>query len=197
MIDFVKIKQIYKLSKEISFNDIQILLSAARMLTFKKGTFLIQEGSTMNDIMYIREGIVRSFYVNEKGEETTVALIDENRMIANVDLLLFNQPSRYTFEALEDVHVLAIKQDVLENLVNANSKLQANRIFVFQNIMRHWHNRIESFVLYTPEQRYSNYVKENPSLINRVPDKYIAHVLGITPVSLSRIRKRLSQKKSK
>jgi hypothetical protein len=54
--------------------------------------------------------------------------------------------------------------------------------------------RIESFVLFTPEQRYVKYIEDFPDMYNRVPDKYIAHVLGITPVSLSRIRKRISTK---
>lgn len=54
----------------------------------------------------------------------------------------------------------------------------------------------ESFILYSAEERYLNFVKNNPDIVNRVPGKYIANVLGITPVSLSRIRKRIAQKKA-
>ena len=69
--------------------------------------------------------------------------------------------------------------------------------YVFQKMMRHQLARVESFVLNSPEERYLKYIKDYPDLINRVPDKYIAHVLGITPVSLSRIRKRISDKSKK
>ena len=55
--------------------------------------------------------------------------------------------------------------------------------------------RLETFVLLNPEERYLKFIKDFPDLTNRVPDKYIANVLGITPVSLSRIRKRISSKK--
>ena len=54
-------------------------------------------------------------------------------------------------------------------------------------------NRLEAFVLLTPEERYQELISSNPTLINRVPDKYIANIIGITPVSLSRIRKRLAK----
>lgn len=53
-------------------------------------------------------------------------------------------------------------------------------------------NRLEAFVLLSPEERYREIITSNPSLINRVPDKYLANIIGITPVSLSRIRKRLN-----
>ena len=54
--------------------------------------------------------------------------------------------------------------------------------------------RVESFTLHSPEERYINFVKSKPNIVNRVPDKYIATILGMTPVSLSRIRKRIATK---
>jgi hypothetical protein len=64
-----------------------------------------------------------------------------------------------------------------------------------RQILKQAFQRIDSFVFLSPEKRYIQYLKDNPNIINRVPDKYIANVLGITPVSLSRIRKRISKKK--
>jgi hypothetical protein len=55
--------------------------------------------------------------------------------------------------------------------------------------------RIDSFVLLSPEERYKKYIKDFPGIVNRAPDKHIANVLGITPVSLSRIRKRIASEK--
>ena len=60
--------------------------------------------------------------------------------------------------------------------------------------MREAHLRIEGFILYTPEERYIKFIEKYPDINNRVPDKYIANVLGITPVSLSRIRARIIEK---
>ncbi|CAN0600388.1 unnamed protein product, partial [Ectocarpus sp. 12 AP-2014] len=57
--------------------------------------------------------------------------------------------------------------------------------------------RVESFVFLSPEERYKKYVKDNPNIINRAPDMYIANILGITAVSLSRIRNRIASKKTR
>ena len=85
--------------------------------------------------------------------------------------------------------------DTLQRIFESNMKFESNRKYVFQKIIRQMLKRLESFVLYSPEERYQLYIKDYPNIVNRVPDKYIANVLGITPVSLSRIRKRIAEKK--
>ena len=73
--------------------------------------------------------------------------------------------------------------------------LELNRTYLGKRIIQQAFQRIESFVFLSPEERYLNYLQEFPSLVSRVPDKYIANVLDITPVSLSRIRSRITSKK--
>lgn len=82
----------------------------------------------------------------------------------------------------------------MQDLVARNPKLEANRKYVLQRLLKESMERVESFVLLTPEERYQRFVKDYPGITNRVQDKYIANVLGITPVSLSRIRKRIASK---
>ena len=65
----------------------------------------------------------------------------------------------------------------------------------FQKEMKAAYRRIDAFVMLSPEERYLQFVENNPDMINRVHNKYIANMLGITPVSLSRIRKRISRKR--
>ena len=197
MIDLAKIKELYKIGKDLSLKDIQVLISAAKSSSFAKGTYLIKEGSTNNEVFYIREGLVRCFHVNEKGEEITFALLAEHQLVASADLILFNLPSRFYFEALENLSVFSINYDILQEIVSKNRQLEANRKHILQKLLKSLHSRVESFVLYSPEKRYQKFILDNPTLINRVPDKYIANVLGITPVSLSRIRKRISLKNKK
>lgn len=197
MIDLNKLKELYKIGKDLSLKDVQVLLNAAKSGSFAKGEYLITEGSTNNEVFYIREGLVRCFHVNEKGEEITLALVVEHQLVASSDLILFQQPSRFYFEALENVSTFSINYDILQEIVSKNRALEANRKHILQKLIKSLHIRVESFVLYSPEKRYQKFILDNPTLINRVPDKYIANVLGITPVSLSRIRKRISQKNKK
>ena len=194
MVDLNRLKQIYKFGKELSLKDIQVLLKAAKNGSFCKKELLINEGSKRNDVFYIKSGLVRCFNINDKGEEITLKLIPEHQVVANVDLILFSQASRYFFEALENTEVFFIDYDVLQDLVARNPKLEANRKYVLQRLLKESMERVESFVLLTPEERYLRFVKDYPGITNRVQDKYIANVLGITPVSLSRIRKRIASK---
>ena len=73
--------------------------------------------------------------------------------------------------------------------------VEKNRKYILQRLLKESFKRVESFVLLNPEERYLKFIEDNPGLMNRVPNKYIANILGITPVSLSRIRKRIAEKK--
>ena len=194
MVDLNRLKQIYKFGKELSLKDIQVLLKASKNGSFSKKELLINEGSKRNDVFYIKSGLVRCFNINGKGEEITLKLIPEHQVFANVDLILFSQASRFFYEALENTEVFFIDYDVLQDLVSRNPKLEANRKYVLQRLLKESMERVESFVLLTPEERYLRFVKDYLGITNRVQDKYIANVLGITPVSLSRIRKRIASK---
>jgi CRP-like cAMP-binding protein len=195
MIDFEKLKNIYKFNRHLSLKDVQLLLKSARSKSFSKKELLIEEGTEKNEIFIIRKGLVRCYYVNDKGEEITFQLIPEHYIVANADIILFKQASRFNYEAFEATQTYSLEYDVMQSILESNIKFESNRKYVFQKMLKLAHRRIESFVLHNPEERYLLFIKDYPNIVNRVPDKYIANVLGITPVSLSRIRKRIAEKK--
>ena len=195
MIDFDKIKTIYQFGRNVSLSDIQVLLSTAKSKSFAPSEYLIKEGTITKDVFFIRKGLVRAFVINEKGDEITTALRVENQLITSPDIILFNQPARAYYQAIEPTDTYRMDYDVLQSIISKNPKLEASRKYIFQNLMKDAYRRIETFVLLSPEERYIDFVDTNPDLVNRVPDKYIANVLGITPVSLSRIRKRIAERR--
>jgi len=195
MIDLKKIKAFYNFSRELSLSDIQVLLKTAKQETYEPNDFLIKEGFLKKRLYHIQSGLVRSFILNEKGEEITTSLIREHQIMGSPDIILHNQASRYYYQALEKTIVRSIDYDVLQEIISKHPKLEKNRKFVFQKIVKEAYERIESFVLYSPEERYIRYIEANPDMNNRVPNKYLANVLGITPVSLSRIRKRIASRR--
>lgn len=192
MIDFEKIKVIYKLGRKLNLSDVQVLLQSAKMKSFPSGEFLIKEGGIKKEVFFIRKGLVRAFKINDKGDEITTFIRWENQILASPDIILFNEPSQFYFKTIEPTDVLSMDYDVIQTIISNNPKLEANRKFILQNILKEAFQRINSFVLYSPEERYLKYIEANPGIINRVPDKYLANILGITPVSLSRIRKRIA-----
>ncbi|MEO1653858.1 MAG: Crp/Fnr family transcriptional regulator, partial [Bacteroidota bacterium] len=171
------------------------ILQLAKSTTLKKGEIFIAKGSLDKKVYFIKAGLVRSYYINEQGEEITFRLIPEYNVVVNADYILNQIPSRFFFETLEDSHFFVKDYDRIQRILLDNPKFEQYRKTVLLKLLNEARNRIESFVLLSPEERYLKYIKEFPSLNHRVHDKYIAHVLGINPVSLSRIRKRIAAKK--
>lgn len=180
----------------MNMKNLYTLLQNISSETFEKGEIVINEGERINSVYYIRKGLVRSYFVNNKGEEITFQLFAEKQLFGNVHSVLFNEPSKFTFETFEKTKVYFTDLKTFQDLSSSSPDLLKidNRIFG-QQILKQAFQRIESFVFLSPEKRYQQYIKDYPNIINRVPDKYIANVLGITPVSLSRIRQRISKKK--
>ena len=106
-----------------------------------------------------------------------------------------NEPTRQTWQALEDCELLEIDFDLVEKMSENNFPLIKTRMGFAQKMLLEALQRVESFVLDKPEERYQKLIAQKPEIIKRVADKYIASFIGVTPVSLSRIRKRLATQK--
>ncbi|MEH0157104.1 Crp/Fnr family transcriptional regulator [Limibacter armeniacum] len=179
--------------------NIKILFALLRNLgvkNFKKGEIILNEGDSNKVVFFIRKGLVRSYLINEKGEEITFQLFPENQIFGNVHAILFNDSSKFFYEAFEKTKVYYTDlQSFQELTASYPDVLGTNRGGVGRQILKQAFQRLDSFVFLSPEERYRQYIKDHPNIINRVPDKYIANVLGITPVSLSRIRSRIAGKR--
>lgn len=179
--------------------DIRNLRALLKQVTIKlvgKGELILPEKGTGREVYLVRRGLVRSYYTNDDGEEITFQLFSEYTFFGNVHTILYNEPSSFAFQALEPTKVYATDYESFQRIIDENpaaSKL--NRRHIGKEVLKQVYQRVESFVLLSPEERYLKYLQDNPSVVNRVPGKYIAHVLGITPVSLSRIRGRIAAKK--
>ena len=195
MVDIDKLRQIYKFGKELSIEDAGVLIKSAKSKSFKKKEIIIEEGALNRDVFFLRSGLVRVYCINDKGDEITFGLISENQILTNIDIILFEQPSRFYYECIEDTKTFSIDFDKVQNIIERNPKLERNRKFFARNAMKKMLQRLETFVLMNAEERYEDFIKNNPTISNRVPDKYLANVLGITAVSLSRIRARIVHKK--
>lgn len=195
MIDLEKLRSLYKFGKEVTLKDAHQLLKSSSTESIKKRTILIKPGSRDTKIYYIRKGLVRMFFIKETGEEITFNLIPEHNIVANYEFIGTDMPSKFYYETLEDCSFFTLDYTILENIVSNNPKLEANRKFFLRRLLFKSAERVQSFVLMNPEERYLKFIKDYPDLTNRVPNKYIAQILGITPVSLSRIRKRISSKR--
>jgi CRP-like cAMP-binding protein len=195
MIDFAKFKNIFPFVQDLSDTDLISFFQHVKVAHYKAGETFLKNGSNNTSVYYVNKGLVRSFFINEKGEEITNRLRYEFQLFGSYDTIFFKKPSRFNFQALENSELYEIDFFVLQEILNANHKYNdARRFFITEALIQSL-NALDDFILLTPEERYLKFMEENPALLNRVPIKYIANVLGITPVSLSRIRKRIALRK--
>lgn len=144
-------------------------------------------GHTCKTIYFVVKGALRIYYLKD-GIDITESFEFENTVVARVESLFSGQPSRKAIQAMEETTLIAIPSNQLTEIYDDYPELER----LFRKIFEQAHvktiNRLESIQFHSAEERYQNLLKEEPQLIQRIPLKYIASYLGITPVSLSRIR---------
>lgn len=155
--------------------------------TLKKGRNLQQIGHTCRTIYFINKGIARIFYF--KGQvDVTESFAFENQLVARAESLFSGRPSRKGIQMLDDSEVVAIDAQRLFQLYDQFPDIE--RLFrkIFEAAYVESVNRLEGLQFHSAEERYTDLLSAQPNLLKRVPLKFIASYLGITPVSLSRIR---------
>jgi len=170
------------------------LFAMTRQVKLDANETYIREGDTERRLAFIEQGVMRAYIIKPNGDEATLFLRWEGQFIASHDTIIHRQPSRFIYRALEPVSLLEIDYDVLEEVLKTHPEYEPLRNFFLMRMLSESLSMMESFVTQSPEERYRNLLAGRFDLVNRVPDKYIASMLGITPVSLSRIRKRMLDK---
>jgi len=174
--------------------DTEPLFAMTRWVQLEANETYIRKGDASRRLAFIEQGIMRAYLIKDNGEEATLFLRWEGQFIASHDTIIHQQPSRFIYKALEPINLLEIDYGVLEDILKLHPEYEPLRNFFLMRMLADSLKTMESFVTQSPEERYRELVTEQFDLINRVPGKYIASMLGITPVSLSRIRKRMHTK---
>ncbi len=177
------IQLIHPISKEAE----KALIEISKEVNFHKGTDVQSIGHTCKTIYFVKTGCVRIYYFKE-GIDITESFEFENAFVARAESLFTGKPSLKAIQAIEDTTLIAIDSQKL--FMSFDKFYDLERLFrkIIESSYVTTVNRIESLQFYTADQRYFNLLKEYKDILKRVPLKYIASYLGITPVSLSRIR---------
>ena len=157
-----------------------------------KKDILIQQGEVANSIYFIKSGILRMWH-NADGNDITLQFFEENQLIASFESFYLQKPSKFTLEVIEDGEILEITKRELDTILESDHSIQEILMNYTCERFIEYMNLFLSRIKNTPEQRYIELVSESPDMIEKIPHHYIASYLGITPVSLSRIRNRLKK----
>ena len=156
---------------------------------FSRGEMIIQAGDYSPDYYFIEEGVLRSYTIDENGKEHIIQFGTENWIISDRNSALCKKEAKFYIQAIEDSTVVILNEDLSGLIQKMNPKYIETQLMLLQNHVRHMQDRINSLLGATAKTRYLDFIKLYPNLMARVPQWMIASYLGITPESLSRVRK--------
>lgn len=165
--------------------------SALREICFEisisRNESLQKIGQTCKTIYFVKKGVLRIYYYKDD-IDITESFEFEYAIVARAESLFSGKPSRKGIQALEDTELIAIHSNALFALYDTYPDLE--RLFrkIFEQAYVKTIQRLESLQFHSAEERYQQLIEEQPNVIRRIPLKFIASYLGITQVSLSRIR---------
>lgn len=168
-----------------------------RHIHLKKNEYFIRAGATPDKMACIVSGIFRVFYVTESGEERILAIRDEGRMLSAFSAILENTVSWYDIQALEDSDLLYINLNQYLDEIPWHPCWQTIYAKYVQMLFVEKERRESEFLSDDAETRYRKFRERFPGVEDRIRQYHVASYLGITPVALSRIRKRLRESESR
>lgn len=158
---------------------------------YSKHDMLLQEGESNSFAFFVDRGLLRMFSIDTQGKEHIIQFAAENWIVMERGSFYFHESSNYYVDCLEDSEIIHLNKDFFDRLINEYSHASIKNNYLLNNHIRQLQRRINQLLGATAEERYLDFIKTYPSITQRVPQKMIASYLGITPESLSRVRKEL------
>lgn len=178
----------------LSEEDFELIQSVGVIKKLRKHQYLLQEGDVWRFNAFVCAGCLRTYRVDEKGEEHILYFSIENWWTGDRESLLSGNPSRSNIDAIEDSTVLLFTNDNFEML---KSRIPLLKDLVTTLIERSFiasQERIHASISQTAEQKYNHFISKFPFIVNRIPQHMIASYLGISAETLSRVRKLATRK---
>jgi CRP/FNR family transcriptional regulator, anaerobic regulatory protein len=161
---------------------------------FKTKQFYLQAGQIQTAIGYVVSGLMRSYYIDDKGNEITISFVKEKEYVTDYGAFVRQKPSKYYFQCLEPCVVVNLSYLAMQEGYNLYKNIERYGRLVTEEVLVQQQTRLESFLFEKAEERYLNFIKRSPNLFNRISLTYLSSYLGIERQSLSRIRKMLTKK---
>ena len=170
------------------FDKLQQLIPFEKM-TAQRREVLLPAGAVADKVFLIQNGILRESFV-EDGKDVTVQFFFEGQAVASIESFWEGKPSEVSIEAVEPAVLKVFKKaDIQAYLEQHPETAPMIAKFAYSRMINYYHLFL-SRIKESPEKRYQLLLEEHPEMVARIPQHYLASYLGITPVSLSRIRAR-------
>jgi CRP-like cAMP-binding protein len=172
--------------------EIQAIIELVKVKAYGKGKVLVREGQISNTCFFVLQGCVRQYFLID-GEEKTTHFFTEG-MPVNSTFSYDNKPAKFYLVCNEDSILVEGRPEDEQNFFQQMPRMETlSRIGVEKELQKS-QEVLADYITSSPEERYLNLLQTRPDLLDRVPQFQLASFLGVTPESLSRIRKRIMMK---
>jgi CRP-like cAMP-binding protein len=190
----VLIQNLAKRSVLLDAGELETLQSLFTHRKFRKNQYVLQEGNISGYENFIVKGLTRTYEVDDKGQEHVLFFGPEDWWVGDLYSFLSGTPSIYNVDCLEDTEVLQISKQHLDLLYEKVPKMNLYFRVLFQNAFISTAQRVGACLSKSALERYQEFKEKYPHIEQRIPNHQIASFLGITPQSLSRIRRQYAGK---
>jgi len=179
------------IAKHISLTKEQenYFLSLLKNKKVRKKLFLSQEGDISKGPFFVTKGILRSYTVDKNGFEHVLQFAPPGWWMADMYSLITQQPGSLSIDAVEDSDVLLLPKQELDKLYNEIPAFERFFRILAENALVTFQQRLIDNLSLTAKERYANFCKRYPLLIERLPQKQVASYIGVTPEFLSKMLK--------
>lgn len=160
----------------------------------RKRQYLLQEGDVCKSMAFVERGLLREYLVDDAGEHI-IQFALEGWTIADLLSFLTNEPTTFNIDAIEDSELIIISKTAHEELLKSEPKYETYIRLLMTNAYVALQRRITSFISDPVEDQYKHFTKMYPDIVQRVPQHMIASYMGLTPETLSRVRKKMVTRK--
>lgn len=179
---------------ELSDEEIQLIASVCKQKKLRKKQFLCQEGDIWHYNAFICRGLVKTFSIAENGTEHIINFAPENYWTGDRESLHSGNPSKLNIDAIEPTEVILIEKSNFEKLCAEIPQLNQLVNQIIQKSFIVSQGRILANISFTAEEKYQNFLDKYPHIVNRIPQHMIASYIGITPETLTRLRRNMFKK---
>lgn len=178
-------------SAEISDADFQLVKERFTPKHYRKNQYLLQDGEISKHLIFIAKGALRQYSIDAKGVEHIIQLGIENWWMGDRESFTMLTPTPYNIDAVEDTDVLLLNKPGFESLLSTVPLFMAvlNKMDYKNHVATQ--KRIHAAISFTAEERYLDLAATSPELLQRFPQTMIASYLGVSPETISRIRKKV------
>lgn len=179
------------LNQYANFSDIELesIVSRFKNKLIKKNDYLLNQGDTCKDLVFVRRGCLRLYYLKDDIGVSVWFAFPQSSAI-EIYSFISESPSNYFLQAIEDTDVFYLPKTELANLYNHHPKMQEMMRKFWEDVILNLIKRFTALQTDSAEKRYLELLKK-PDYLVTIPQKYLASFIGVTPTSLSRIRKQI------